>query len=325
MPYRAGMALRNLGYDRGVLKSYSATVPVVCVGNLTLGGTGKTPFVEYVARWYRLRGFRPVILSRGYGAAPGERNDEGRVLEENLPDVPTLEDRDRVALARIAVEQLEADLLILDDGFQHRRLRRDLNLVLLDATEPFGYGRLFPRGLLREPLSSLRRADAVVLSRADLCDERVRQEIRRRVERYHPNVPWVEAVHKPKAWTGADGERLPLDSLAGQSVAAFCGIGNPGAFRQTLERIGCRVTAFRALPDHHRYDRDSVGQLRDWIAQQNVEVSVTTQKDLVKLNVATLANRPLWALKIELEVISGEEVLSGQLESIAKETSSTGR
>jgi tetraacyldisaccharide 4'-kinase len=314
VPYRVGIGLRNLGYDRGYLKSFVAEVPVVSVGNLTLGGTGKTPFVEYVARWYRSRGLRPVILSRGYGAEPGGRNDEGRVLEQNLPDVPNLEDRDRVALARIAVEELEADLLILDDGFQHRRLRRDLDIVLLDATEPFGLGRIFPRGLLREPLSSLRRADVVVLSRADLCDDEGRQAIRRRVEGNHPGIPWVEAAHRPKSWQNADGEVLPLDALAGQSIAAFCGVGNPDAFRRTLEQVGCRVVDFRALADHFRYDRDSVRQLRDWIAGQKADVSVTTQKDLVKLNVPSLANKPLWALKIELDVIRGGDALAWHLD-----------
>ena len=314
MPYRVGIGLRNLGYDRGYLKSFVAEVPVVSVGNLTLGGTGKTPFVEYVARWYRNRHLRPVILSRGYGADPGGRNDEGRVLEQNLPDVPNLEDRDRVALARIAVEELEADLLILDDGFQHRRLRRDLDIVLLDATEPFGLGRIFPRGLLREPLSSLRRADVVVLSRADLCDDEGREAIRRRVEGNHPGVPWVEAGHRPKSWQNADGEPLLLDALAGSSVVAFCGIGNPDAFRRTLEGIGCRVVAFRVLADHFRYDRDSVRQLRDWIAGQKADVSVTTQKDLVKLNVPSLANKPLWALKIELDVIRGGDALAWHLD-----------
>lgn len=318
MAYRMGVSLRNLGYDRGVLPSHSVGVPVVSVGNLTLGGTGKTPFVEYVARWYRSRGLRPVILSRGYGATRGERNDEGRVLEQNLPDVPNLEDRDRVASARIAVEEIEADLLILDDGFQHRRLRRDLDIVLLDATAPFGYGRLFPRGLLREPLASLRRADVVVLSRADLCDDIARSTIRRRVECFCPNVPWAEAAHRPTAWQNAAGDRLLLDALSGKPVAAFCGIGNPEAFRKTLERLGCQIAAFQALPDHFRYDRDSVGRLREFVAGQEVEFAVTTQKDLVKLNVKTLDNRPLWALKIELELLCGAEALGAQLERIRK-------
>jgi tetraacyldisaccharide 4'-kinase len=167
--YGLGAAARNTAYDRGWKTSQRATVPVVSVGNITLGGTGKTPMVEWIARWYRRRGVRVTLISRGYGHAGGI-NDEGLVLEENLPDVPHLQDPDRLQLASIATTELEAELIILDDGFQHRRLTRDLDLVMLDALDPFGLGKLFPRGLLREPIRSLRRASAVILSRADLLE-----------------------------------------------------------------------------------------------------------------------------------------------------------
>src|SRR5262249_5942270 len=145
---------------------HRAPVPVVSVGNLTVGGTGKTPCVEYVARFYRQLDRRAAILSRGYGSAGGH-NDEALLLEENLPDVPHLQGADRVALAAAAVEELESEVLILDDGFQHRRLVRDLDVVLVDASNPWGYGYLLPRGLLREPKSSLRRASVVLLTRCD--------------------------------------------------------------------------------------------------------------------------------------------------------------
>ncbi len=182
IPYGAAIALRNLGFDRGWLGVYRAEVPVVSVGNLTVGGTGKTPMVEWVARWFRRHGRRVAILSRGYKQVQGI-NDERRVLEENLPDVPHLQDRDRSRSARVAVEELEAEVLVLDDGFQHRRLARDLDVVLIDVLEPFGLGHLLPRGLLREPLGSLRRADIVVLSRSDLVTAADRGTIRAEVER----------------------------------------------------------------------------------------------------------------------------------------------
>jgi tetraacyldisaccharide 4'-kinase len=150
VPYGLAVRVRNWLYDRGWKRVVRAAVPVVSVGNLTLGGTGKTPCVEYVARFYRRLDLRVAILSRGYGSRAG-RNDEALVLEENLPDVPHLQGPDRAALAAIGVEELESEILVLDDGFQHRRLARDLDLVLIDATEPWGYGYLFPRGLLREP------------------------------------------------------------------------------------------------------------------------------------------------------------------------------
>src|SRR5262245_12493692 len=156
------MRLRNWLYDRGWKRTHRAAVPVVSVGNLTVGGTGKTPCVEFVARWFRERDRRVAILSRGYGSTGGA-NDEAMVLEENLPDVPHLQGADRVALAAAAVEELESEVLVLDDGFQHRRLARDLDLVLVDATNPWGHGAVLPRGLLREPASGLRRAGAVLL------------------------------------------------------------------------------------------------------------------------------------------------------------------
>ncbi len=253
--YAAGVSVRNRGFDRGRRPVERVEVPVVSVGNLTLGGTGKTPMVEFAARWLRRQGRRVAILSRGYGQEGG-LNDEGRVLEENLPDVPHLQDRDRVKIARIAVEELEAEVLVLDDGFQHRRLARDLDLVLLDALDPFGQGRLFPRGLLREPVASLRRAGVVVLSRADLVDEDRRRAIRREAERGAGPIglAWVEARHAPIDLVDADGQTHPLSDLDGRAVLAFCGLGNPEGFRRTLEGLEVELRGFRAFPDHHPYD-----------------------------------------------------------------------
>src|SRR5262249_9121751 len=151
---------------------------------------------EYVAGFYRRDERRVAVLSRGYGSAGG-RNDEALVLEENLPDVPHLQGVDRVALARTAVEELESEVLVLDGGFQHRRLARDLHLVLIDATEPWGYGYLLPRGLLREPRSSLRRAGLVVLTRCDQAGADRVAALRREVRRYAPAVPVVETQHGP--------------------------------------------------------------------------------------------------------------------------------
>lgn len=165
-PYRLGVVFRNSAFDRGWKHTFTAAVPVISVGNLTLGGTGKTPCVEYIAQLLRNAGTRPVILSRGYGTEHG-RNDEAMVLEENLPDVPHLQDPDRVALAMTAVEELDAEVLILDDGFQHRRLNRNLDIVLIDATRPLNRESMFPRGLLREPIRSLNRAHVLILTRCD--------------------------------------------------------------------------------------------------------------------------------------------------------------
>src|SRR5207237_7695042 len=188
VPYGWAIGLRNRLFERGWKRSQQAPVAVVSIGNLTLGGTGKTPCVEYVARLYRQQDLRVAILSRGYGSSQG-RNDEALVLEENLPDVPHLQGADRVSLAMIAVEELESEDLILDDGFQHRRLKRDLDLVLVDATNPWGHGYLFPFGLLREPPCNLRRAGVILLTRCDLVDETARVRSQRTLASPAPSVP----------------------------------------------------------------------------------------------------------------------------------------
>ena len=310
--YRAAVALRNRAYDRGWLAVHRAGLPVVSVGNLTVGGTGKTPTVEWVARWYRRHGKRVVILSRGYGQAQG-LNDEGRVLEDNLPDVPHLQDADRVRSARIAREELEAELLVLDDGFQHRRLARDLDLVLLDALDPFGLARLLPRGLLREPASSLRRADLAVLSRADLIAPGERAAIRAEAERRAGPLRWVEARHTPLELVDAEGATGSLEELTSRTVAAFCGIGNPEGFRRTLAPLCDSVREFRVFPDHHDYAAADVHSLVAWAHESAADLVLTTQKDLVKLRGLNLGPVPLRALRIGLEIVAGQDVMEDAL------------
>jgi tetraacyldisaccharide 4'-kinase len=312
--YGAAVRIRNHGYDRGWLKVHQAGIPVVSVGNLTVGGTGKTPMVEWVARWFRSHEVRVAILSRGYGQTGGV-NDEGRVLEENLPDVPHLQAADRVHSAALAVSELEAELIVLDDGFQHRRIARDVDLVLLDALEPFGLGRLLPRGLLREPIRSLRRASVVVLSRADLVSPSDRSAIRAEAEdraRYQP-LRWVEARHSPVDVVDGEGASSPLEILSGRSVAAFCGIGNPEGFRRTILPLCRELRALRTFPDHHAYTARDVGSLEAWARQLNADLVLTTQKDLVKLRASVLGPIPLRALRIGLEITNGAAIMDDVL------------
>ena len=314
--YGLGVRLRNWSFDRGFSKCASAPVPVVSVGNLTLGGTGKTPCVEYVARFFRGQDRRVAILSRGYGAEQG-CNDEALVLEENLPDVPHLQGPDRAALARTAVEELESEVLVLDDGFQHRRLRRDLDLVLLDATCPWGHGHLFPRGLLREPPGSLRRADMVLLSRCDQAPPETVARLRQEVQRWAPNVPVAETTHQPAAWVNGSRATTLQSALGGRPVAGFCGLGNPDAFRRTLAGLDMTVIAWRSYPDHHGYTREDVEALRSWAQQLPRDAIVaTTQKDLVKIRLERLADKELWALQIQLEVRSGRAELERKLSEV---------
>jgi tetraacyldisaccharide 4'-kinase len=292
---------------------------VVSVGNVTLGGVGKTPLVEWLARWFRQRGVRVTLISRGYGAEAGARNDEALELEQKLPDVPHVQNPDRVEAAEMAIEEFECQLILLDDAFQHRRIHRDLDIVVLDALAPFGFEHVFPRGALREPLSGLRRAQVIALSRADLVTAEERESIRRRAAGYSPQAAWVEMRHSPRVLLSSDGQEEHLSTLQGASVAAFCGIGNPVGFRRTLESCGCRIAAFKEFPDHHAFTRQDVTSLVAWSSEQReTKLLVCTHKDLVKIGEPSLGPLPLRALVIGIEILQGQEKLESllaQLES----------
>jgi tetraacyldisaccharide 4'-kinase len=317
VPYAAAMRLRNRRYDLGWAVVHRVEVPVISVGNLTLGGTGKTPFVEWVARWYRARDVRVSLVSRGYGAAAGARNDEALELEQRLPDVPHVQNADRVSACRVAIDELQTQLIVADDAFQHRRLARDLDIVLLDALAPWGYGHVFPRGLLREPVAGLRRAQVVVLSRADAVSAEERQSLRDQAARLAPDALWCEVAHRPRTWRSSDGTESPLSVLAGQPVAAFCGIGNPDGFRHTLEQAGCRIAAWREFPDHHAYTRADVNDLVAWATASDATAAVATHKDLVKIALPALGRRPLYAASIGVEFLAGEAELTALLAKLA--------
>ncbi|MBN2218220.1 MAG: tetraacyldisaccharide 4'-kinase [Pirellulales bacterium] len=315
-PYTLAVARRNRRYDQGASAVHRAGVPVVSVGNLTLGGTGKTPLVHWIAGWFHDRGIRAAVISRGYRAGAQGTNDEALELRQRLPDVPHIENPDRVAAAREAVARFGVEVLVLDDAFQHRRIARDLDVVLIDALEPFGFGHVFPRGTLREPVGGLGRADVVVLSRADLLDAGRRAAIECRVRSLCPEATWLEVTHQPETLLAAGGATSPVDSLRGRSVAAFCGLGNPAGFRHTLGACGYRVAGFRELPDHHRYDQADLASLAAWAEGLDVDAVVCTRKDLVKLGVDRLGSRPLWALSIGIGFTSGKESLEKRLQDV---------
>ena len=223
VPYTWAVRWRNRRYDCGAKTVHRVDVPVISVGNLTLGGTGKTPLVEWIVRRFLAQGKTVGIISRGYGARGGP-NDEARELAWKLPGVPHVQDPDRVAAARRAIREHGCQVLVLDDAFQHRRIARDLDIVLLDALEPLGYEHVFPRGTLREPVEGLARADVVALSRADLLTAEQRGAIRDRVAKLSPKAVWVEVVHAPLALVAAErlSKSSPLSRGEGQRVRVVC-------------------------------------------------------------------------------------------------------
>lgn len=316
IPYGLAVHWRNRRYDSGA-GVHRAAVPVVSVGNLTLGGSGKTPMVEWVARWFRQRGMRVTVVSRGYGAPEGTANDEAMELAQRLPEVPHLQDPDRVAAAGKAVAKYGCQVLVLDDAFQHRRIARDLDLVLLDALEPFGFDHVFPRGTLREPATGLRRADVVVLTRAGMLEPPSREAIRQRVAGLAPGADWAEVDFRPLAVRNASGVVEPIASLSGKAVAAFCGVGNPAGFQHTLRMCGCQVIAFREFADHYRYTRTDMESLIPWADGLEIEAVLCTHKDLVKLGVDRVGRLPLWAVTIVPDFLAGQAKLESRLARLA--------
>ena len=316
VPYGCAVAARNAAYDAGILASHAAPIPVVSVGNLTLGGTGKTPLVAWVVRRLASRGHRPAVVSRGYAARPGEVSDEAAELAVVVPGVMHVADRDRVAGVRAAAAAA-ATVAVLDDGFQHRRLRRDFDIVAIDATDPFGCGHLFPRGLLREPLHGLRRAAAVVLTRATSVDADRRAAIRAALADAVGGGPlpaWMETEHRPVGLRTAVGGTQPLALLAGRRVAAFAGIGNPAAFRGTLAALGADVAAFTSFPDHHAYPSADLDRLAMRMPA-GVDLAVTTLKDLVKIDRPLLGDVPVVALEIALAPLMGADAVAAAIDA----------
>ncbi len=309
-PYACLMRLRRWVYRGGLLSARAAGVPVVSVGNITAGGTGKTPMVAWVVARLKKAGRRPAVLIRGYKAVGG-RSDEAELLER-LTGAPVIVNPDRLAGARAAVAG-GANCLVVDDGFQHLRLRRDLDVVLVDATRAFGYGHCLPRGLLREPLTALRDADAIVITRSNLIEREELASLRLRLERLAPAASLHLAVHAAVALSGAPGEKLPVSELAGRKVCAFCGIGNPEAFFATLSSAGAEVAERVAFDDHVAYDQGVLGRIAGAAAACRAEVLVTTAKDRVKIDGAFRLAVPLWALEVEMRIVEAAEVLEASI------------
>ncbi len=327
VPYTWAVELRNWRFDRGRAAVQTVDVPVISVGNITAGGTGKTPMVAWLANWFTHHGVAVALISRGYRAPKDDGsggldssragNDEARELAQRLPEVPHLQNPDRVAAAHLAIRQHACQLIVLDDAFQHRRIHRDLDIVLIDALQPFGYGHVLPRGLLREPIHRLARADLIALSRADAVDEARRRQLRAEVLKVAPKAAWIELVHRPQSLLDAAGQVVSIDQLKGLRIAAFAGIGNPQGFYHSLEQLGCELVARRAFPDHFHYDQDDLAELADWVAGlTEVDAVVCTCKDLVKIDTTRIAACPLWALVIDVHILRGLDVLEQHLERI---------
>lgn len=311
--YRAGNAMRSAGFAVGLKRMHSLGRPTVSVGNLTAGGTGKTPMVQHLVRQLARAGHRPCVLLRGYMG--GDEAEEHRRALDQLARIEP--NPDRVAAAQSVLrEQPETTCFVLDDGFQHRRAQRDLDLVLIDATNPWGFGRLLPRGLLREPKSALRRADAIIVTRTDQVDAAAIEQLDREIEQLTGRAPIAHAEH---AWAGyrqsrpnRPGKTLPLDHFADQPVVGAVGIGNPDAFTKTLAKHVGSVVHSEHFPDHHPYTTPQLLGLIDLAKTAGAKALVTTEKDWVKWSVL-LEDRPptfpILRAELAMRFRDGEEAM----------------
>ncbi|MDP8228043.1 MAG: tetraacyldisaccharide 4'-kinase [Candidatus Electryoneaceae bacterium] len=336
--YQAPVQLRNRFYNSGTLKSYKVDAPVISVGNISVGGTGKTPFVihliERLMQMKQKSRLKTAVISRGYrgrvkGTAvvsdgrrlflgPEIAGDEPVMTAEAIPKSVVIVDKNRVRGASVAVEEYGADTIVLDDGFQHRRIRRDLDIVLLDARDPLGNGRVLPAGFLREPASALSRADLVILSKASGSDE----ELIQRAQKLEQVIdkPVVVTRLTPKYWRRfAHNELMSADQIAGKEVTAFAGIASPESFFDTVETLGADLKVRIPLPDHCPYKKRHL----DWISRQYVlsrsEWIVTTAKDMIKLP-TILHFLPVYHLETVIEIVAGEDHLHSALTDILQKT-----
>lgn len=314
--YSGIIRLRNLCYSVGCLPSASVEAAVISIGNITAGGTGKTPLVIWLCNYLVKKNYRCAILTRGYKSKQGESSDEPATLEKGCPLAKIIVNPDRIKGARKAVRKYNSQVIVMDDGFQHRRLKRDLDIVTIDGTRPFGYGWLLPAGLLREPLSSLKRAKAVVITRCDQTDKNKLTKIEQRLYRINPDLVIARTVHKPTCAVTIDQSQIPLAELKGKKIFSFCGIGNPEAFLSTIEGLGFTAVGSKIYNDHHWYTDEDITNICDEAKKLCADVILTTQKDWTKIALLadTKSEIPLAYLMVEIDFIKGFDAIKGLID-----------
>jgi tetraacyldisaccharide 4'-kinase len=298
--YELAVRARILAYKLGLLKTRCLNVPVISVGNLTVGGTGKTPCVAFIASMLRDAGHQVAILSRGYRrqtsgcvevsdgkqilCSPAESGDEPFLLAQTCPGVRVVVDQDRYAAGRWLESQAQISIFVLDDAYQHLMLKRDLNLLLIDATEPLKQSAMVPFGRLREPLAELRRADAFIITRSDQKFDR--SELVETIEKHsQPNAPIFFAHHEMTGLRrlGGEGSINLLSEFAGKKIAAVSGIAKPDRFNDDLKKAGMHIALRRDFPDHHRYSTDELAEIIGSAQTAKAEAIIVTEKDAANL------------------------------------------
>lgn len=328
--------IRRFLYNVRILRDSTLGVQVIAIGNLTVGGTGKTPVVEKFARELRDQGRNVAILSRGYRSKPTPvhrwflnkvlfrddttpprvvsdgksllldsemAGDEPYMLASNLKDVVVLVDKDRVKSGRYAIEKFGCDTLLLDDGFQYWKLRgRRQDIVLIDRQQPFGNERLLPRGTLREPPSHLARANTIFITKSDGQTT----ELRRRIAQFNPSAGIIECIHHPLYLEDVfTGERMDLDFIKGRRVASLSGIAQPESFEQSLVKLGSDLVYSKRFADHHRFRQQEVINAINRSKKRQAQAIITTQKDAVRFPKIDRRDLPIYFMRVEIKILSG--------------------
>lgn len=334
--FQVAVKTRRFLYNARILRDSTLGVQVIAIGNLTVGGTGKTPVVEKFARELQDQGRTVAILSRGYRSKPpplGKRllnklllrddrtpprvvsdgksllldsetaGDEPYMLASNLKDVVVLVDKDRVKSGRYAIEKFGCDTLLLDDGFQYWKLRgRRRDIVLVDFQQPFGNERLLPRGTLREPPSHLARANTIFITKSDGNSE----PLRKLISQFNPTAGIIECIHHPLYFEDVfTGKRQGLEFLKGKRVASLCGIAQPESFEQSLVKLGGELVYPRRFADHHRFSQDNIIKVINRGKKRQAEVIITTQKDAVRFPKIDRRDLPIYFLRVEIKILRG--------------------
>ena len=318
-PYRGVVHTRSLFYSLSLFKVKILPCPVISVGNITVGGTGKTPLTIALAKELRDRGIRVAILSRGYKRkknsepvvsdgktiflSPDESGDEPFLMAQACKDIPVLVGKDRLMNGQIALQRFGVQGLLLDDGYQYLPLQRDLNILLIDSHIGFGDEHLLPRGILREPLSHLRRANLFLLTKLE--EPEISQPLEKKIREIHPSSQVFHSHYEPTSLVGPQEEQEEFHSLKGKKILALSGIANSNYFSSLLRKCGVEIVREAVFPDHYLYTSKDLSFIEE--KGKGVDCIVTTEKDMVKLKRLNIDHLPLRALRIELKIWEEKE------------------
>ena len=337
--YWIAWSIRKKLYGTGILKVKRLPCPVISVGNITTGGTGKTPVVIALAQLLQNKTGHAAILTRGYKrrskdpiivvsdshkilSTPRDSGDEPYLIASSLKKVPVIVGAYRYRTGRYAINNFGAKLFILDDGYQHIKLYRDIDILLIDASNPIGNGKLLPKGILREPLSEISRADCIIISRANEGD---REYVTGLVRKYNKNSPVFYGSYKAKCLIDSNGNMYGLNQITGKTIFLFSGIGNPSSFRKSIEDIGGRVQGEIIFPDHYWYKEKDMHRIFEEAKRISADTILTTEKDIVRIIGTNTFNKAednivILALQVEMELSEGfEKWIIGQVDRIRVE------